>query len=478
MASTKTLNVVNLAALGAERLADLLLEVSSGNPAIKRRLRLELAGEQSPAEAAREIRKRLSTIARSRTFVDWQNRRALVDDLEGQRRAIVDKVAKVQPTEGLELLWRFLDLAESVFNRCDDSSGTVAGVFRAAVSDLENIAPRAAMEPEELASRTFLALTQNDYGQYDGLIPALTAALGKTGLEHLKRKVIAHSREDHNPSSTGKRQVVGYSTSGPIYADDLAARARDIMVRTSLQAIADAQGDVDAFIGQYSTQIRKRPKIAAEIAARLLGAGRPAEALQAIESAEQRPGGWPDFDWEDVRIETLDALGRPEAAQAARWSCFERSLSASHLRAYLKKLPDFEDVDAEERALAYAEGVNSFLTALSFLVSWPALDRAANLVVRRAAELDGDHYETLTPAAHALAGKYPLAATLVLRSMIDFALTRSRVKRYRHAARHLSDCAGLAPLIKEIGSFEPHDAYVERLRKENGRKSAFWAYVA
>jgi len=333
MASTKTLNVVNLAALGAERLADLLLEVSSGNPAIKCRLRLELADEQSPAEAAREIRKRLSTIARSRKFVDWQNRRALVDDLEGQRRAIVDKVAKVQPTEGLELLWRFLDLAKSVFNRCDDSSGTVADVFRAAVSDLGNIAPRTAIGPEELASRTFLALTQNDYGRYDGLNPALAAALGKTGLEHLKRKVIAHSREDHNPSSTGNRQVVGYSTSGPIYADDLAAHARDIMVRTSLQAIADAQGDVDAFIGQYSTQARGRPKIAA----RLLRAGRPAEALQAIESAEQRSGGWPDLEWEEVRIETLEALGQPEAAQAARWSCLERSLSASHLRDYLKK---------------------------------------------------------------------------------------------------------------------------------------------
>jgi len=478
MASTKALNATNLTALGAERLADLLLEVSAGSPVIKRRLRLELAGEQSPAEAAREIRKRLSTIARSRTFVDWQNRRALVDDLEAQRRAIVDKIAKSQPTAGLELLWRFLDLAESVFNRCDDSSGSVAGVFRTAVTDLGNIAPNAAMEPKELASRTFLALSQNDYGQYDGLISALAPALRKEGLEYLKQKTIAYSREDQRRSQTGRHQVVGYSTSGPIYADDLKAHARDIMVRTTLQAIADAQGDVDAFIGQYDAQVRKHPQIAAEIATRLLGAGRPAEALKAIEAAEQRPGGWPDFDWENVRIETFEALGRPEAAQAARWSCFERLLSASHLRAYLKKLPDFEDVEAEERALAYAEGVNSFLGALSFLVSWPALDRAAKLVVRRAAELDGDHYEILTPAAHALAGKYPLAATLVLRSMIDFALTRSRVKRYRHAARHLSDCASMAPLIEEMGPFEPHEVYVARLRKEHGRKSAFWTSVA
>ena len=44
MASTKTLNAKNLEMLGAERLAALLIEVSTGNSVAKRRLRLELAG--------------------------------------------------------------------------------------------------------------------------------------------------------------------------------------------------------------------------------------------------------------------------------------------------------------------------------------------------------------------------------------------------------------------------------------------------
>ena len=73
MAPKISLNTQNLEALGAERLAALLIEISDGNAAVKRRLRLELAGAQSPDEASREIRKRLSAISRSRTFVDWQN---------------------------------------------------------------------------------------------------------------------------------------------------------------------------------------------------------------------------------------------------------------------------------------------------------------------------------------------------------------------------------------------------------------------
>ena len=88
----------------------------------------------------------------------------------------------------------------------------------------------------------------------------------------------------------------------------------------------------------------------------------------------------------------LDALGHGDKANAARFSCFERSLSTEHLRAYLKRLPDFEDLEAEERALNYAQDFGSLLHALSFLVSWPALDRAAALVIRHAANLDGDHH--------------------------------------------------------------------------------------
>ena len=277
------------------------------------------------------------------------------------------------------------------------------------------------------------------------------------------------------------RVKIGWSSAGPIYADEMAERSRISTVRHALQDIADAMGDVDAFIEQFDEQARKVPKIAAEIARRLLAAGRAGEAWQTIEATEHRRRNndwdWPDFEWQDTRIDVLDALGRTGDAQAARWECFERSLSSSHLRAYLKRLPDFDNVEAEKKALDYAQRSRNLLQALAFLVSWPALDQAADLVLQRADELDGDHYEILTRAADALAGKHPLAATLVLRAMIDFSLRTGRSTRYRHAARHLLDCSGLASAIKDFGQFEPHDTYDNRLRREHGRKSSFWSFV-
>jgi hypothetical protein len=56
-----------------------------------------LAGAQSSEEVAKEVRKRLTTIARSRSFIDWQNRKGLIEDLEAQRRAIVNQVANCSP---------------------------------------------------------------------------------------------------------------------------------------------------------------------------------------------------------------------------------------------------------------------------------------------------------------------------------------------------------------------------------------------
>jgi|GEM_PF-4472042 hypothetical protein len=54
-----------------------------------------------------------------------------------------------------------------------------------------------------------------------------------------------------------------------------------------------------------------------------------------------------------------------------------------------------------KKALDYAQGVNGVTQALFFLISRPALERAADSVIRRAADLDGGQYEILLCAADA-----------------------------------------------------------------------------
>ena len=185
----------------------------------------------------------------------------------------------------LILMWRFLALASSVFNRCEDSSGTVANVFHTAVADLGVIAASARPDPKRLGDQVFNSLLQNDYGQFDGLIRALQPALGSVGLEHLKQRMIALSAEPIRKPAANQREVVGWGAGGAIYGDEVAERSRVSAVRLALQEIADAQGDVDSFVAQYEEPVRKVPKIAAEIARRLLAAGRTDEAWRTLQAA-------------------------------------------------------------------------------------------------------------------------------------------------------------------------------------------------
>lgn len=473
VASTKTLNAHNLAALGAARLAELLLDISAGDAAAKRRLRLELAGTMGADEVSREVGKRLATLAKARSFVEWDKVGALAVDLATQRRAIVDQVGKDEPAEALSLLWRFLALARPVLGRCDDGNGRIGDLFRDAAGDLAPLARRAGATPLPLADRVFEALRDNGHGQYDELIDILGAGLGGIGLERLKALFTAWGAEQPPKLAASERHVVGWGSRGAMYADELEDFSRTSSVRLALRQIADAQGDVDGFIAQYDARARKAPAVAADIGRRLLGAGRPKEALATLDAAEVRGGqSWPE--WEHTRVDALIALGRGDDARAFRWERFLATLSARHLRAYLKALFDFDDIEAEERAMAHARRHAAFHAALAFLIGWPALDQAGRLVLDRAAEVDGNAYELLTTAADALEHRHPLAATLLLRAMIDFSLARARATRYGHAARHLATCASLASRIDSYGASADHETYVSGLRAAHGRKAGFW----
>src|SRR4051812_10576464 len=224
---------------------------------------------------------------------------------------------------------------------------------------------------------------------------------------------------------------------------------------------------------------------------RLLAAGRAAEALAALERARPKRsaakaardddlyllGLAADNEWEGTYIEALEATGERDEAQRLRWAAFEERLSADRLRAYLKGLPDFDDVEAEERAMKHALGFRSFSAALGFLTDWPDQARAAQLVLARASEIDGNLYHLLDPAARLIEGKHPLAATLLRRAMIEDTLDGVKSTRYKHAARHLLECRSLVDSIQEFGTFETHEAFVSRLRAKHSRKTGFWSQV-
>jgi Arc/MetJ-type ribon-helix-helix transcriptional regulator len=187
-------------------------------------------------------------------------------------------------------MWRFMALAEPIINRVDDSNGTVGAVFRAACDDLGTLAAKAKPDPVVLAEHVFAAVTKNDYGEFDGLLPAIFPALGKRGVTALKARLVA---------AMPKRAATDRYDS------------RAAAVRRALQDLADGEEDVD-------------------------------------------------------HRDALVATGQVEHAQRLRWAAFEARLTVERLRSYLKALPDFEDVLAEERAMEHALRFRNFSLCTSF----------------------------------------------------------------------------------------------------------------
>ena len=436
--SKKTLNKANLADLGADRLADLLIEVSQGSADIKRRLRLELSHNLGATELAYEVRKRLASLRKSKSFVSWRKRKALVKDLDTQVVMIVNKIAPDDPITAFDLLWQFIELAPSLYERADDRRGDIGEVFQSAIRHFSDIAPCTDVDAETLADRVWRIVSDNGYGEWDGIISILAPTLGEAGLSYLKAHV-------------------------------------ERFVQQCLQEIATASGDTDAYIGQYSSEDLRNKVVAAEVAMLLLKDSKAKDALVLLSNVADDGGSFGQEQWDDAYISTLTVLGRHNSAQAHRWLCFENRLSIDHLHAFLKGLPDFEDVEAEDRARAYALTYPDVLRALHFCLKWSDLLTAAQLVKTRADELDGDHYELLTTAADALRERHPLAATLLWRAMIDFALIEGRASRYGHVACHLNDCDAVAPEVDTFDAFPSHDQFVDELRVRHERKSSFWA---
>lgn len=472
--SKKTLNEANLAALGADRLAHLLMEVSTGSAEIKRRIRLELSHNLGSEELARDVQKRLTSIRRSKSRVSWRKRKSLIKDLSTQAEMISDKIAAEAPNDAFELLWQFIEMAPSVYLRVDDSRGEVAEVFQDAFTHLEEIASRAQLRPADLAIRVWDAVQNNSSHQFDGIIPALAPTLGPEGLEHLKVLVLAHKdaaveeHEDH----AALQFLRDLRSSGGNFAEDQKAQ----LIRITLQDIATAQGDMDAYIAQYSKADLMQPFIAAEVATLFLETGRSQDAMDVLCDADL-DGAHPEPEWDNTYVACLLALERLEDAQAHRWACFTATLDAQHLRDHLKVLPDFDDIEVEDAAKTHALEYENAVTALQFFLEWPDLPHAAQLIERRISEIDGHLDYILAPATDALRNRYPLAAVLLWRTMIDYTLWDSRAKQYAQIVDYLMDCAAADNEIEDYGSFHSHQTYLEGLRERYAHKASFWAKV-
>ncbi|TQS70415.1 hypothetical protein ERN12_14865 [Rhodobacteraceae bacterium] len=471
--SKKALNQKNLITLGPERLAALLIEVTKGNAAAQRRLRMELSAGQGHDEIAHDLRKRFAALRQAKGRIPRKTRGSLGKELHAMIALIDTQVTPEAPSEACDLLWALLHLSDGILARIDDRGEVLATAFDAAIAALGRACDLAKPASADLAAQVLEAQIDDLSGVFNGLLPALSPALGPQGLEALKD--LAHIARTTSPPPQALER---FRAHGARRARAMAEELRDRQTGKLLADIADLQGDVDGYIARFSADELTSFKNAPDVAMRLIGADRATEALAILEAARTRHktrrqiSGTPALD--AAYSACLTALGRRDELRHFLWQDFETSLNPESLRRYLGMLPEFDDIEVEEDARALAARHHRIEAALHFFMTWPDLTAAARLVETRGREFDGDACELLAPAAEALEQVAPLASVLLRRAMITDTLEHGHTKRYRAAVEHLQACAQLDAQIIDYQSHLDHFDFSDQLRRQFSHKTAFW----
>jgi hypothetical protein len=387
VASLKKVSAENLANLGVERLAEILVAAAETRPDLKRRLRMELAAEQGADHLVLEIDKRLTSLDTSRSKVSWRKRASFVGDLDILRALIAGRLAALDPVLALDRLWSFMDLARRLGLRVKDRDGALAEVFLRAAGDIGTLAGGRA-----------------DGGAAEALVHAIgqNPAAWTDWLPH----VVERAPPAFVASALARLQMRDGGSPG---------------LAGVLRVLADAADDVDAYRQTFSDAALRTPAVAAQVAQRLLAAGRVDAAGQLLTAA--RSASPADVDWESAWIDYLELSGQDAAAQDARWASFERTLSVERARAFVQRLSGFDDVEAETRAREYAARCPDLALGLRFLMEWPALPEAAAMIATRDEEIRVTPEEAELWAGR-LRARQPTAAHSLLRKAAAAAFRR------------------------------------------------------
>jgi hypothetical protein len=446
-AVAKRVNADNLRNLGDDRLASLLLEFGDAYPSVKRRLRMELAAEVGAEHLAAEIDKRLNTIGASRAKVSWRKRGDFIADLEVQRIMIADRLGGLSPDLAVPRLFDFLALSSALAHRVKDPKEELPPVFLAAAEGLGVVAAQSSITHDDLADSLIEAIQDDEDGWSAWLEPVLRPLERAIG-----RAVLAQ----YEPAATLKR-------ASPRRA-------------TLLRALADAAGDPDAYIRTLPADLLRASAVGAEIARRLLAADRVEDALAALVAsapktprprfgfgaAKLTPEPTSQLEWEAQYIEAVERSGDTAAAQTLRWEAFERTLSREQLAAYIKRLLDFDDVEAADKAFAHAAAWPDFMAGLSFLMTWPAIPEAAAMIQARRSELAGSDHR-LADWIHRLEARQPVAALILLRAAIQGALRRGASKADPELVSQLAHAESLSDRVPASAGLVSHEAFADKL---------------
>jgi hypothetical protein len=432
--------------LGAEQLADTLLELYDMYPTVADVVERLLA---TPDENIKRYKTKLASLKRSRKFISWHESGEFAQQLQ---QLLIDLERGVkEPCAGVELVGRFFEADASIFNRCDDSNGSVGDVFSFSATDLfVSFASRCANK--RLIADLVIKLNEDDgYGVRDCLF--------KRAGEYL-------------PEATLRAMIDELWMKAELTTNDY---QRGSWLR-AIQMLAKQLRDAPLF--EKARLEKTNPTVAAwfDIAQVYLECGEPQIALTKLKQIPESEGFMVN-ERQQLLLGIYRQLGNIEAQTKIAWQIFNAHRDQTTLTQLL------DCIGQDQRDMVISDALNKITQEprlsyddAAFLLAVERIDELENYLLQRIEQLNGDLYFRLLPLAEALENRGKLLIScLIYRALLDSILARAQSKYYHHGVKYLKKLDQLAPSIADWQTWPTHKTYLAILQELHKRKSAFWS---
>ena len=444
MAETRKQKLIEL---GADALADALLNLAVYSDEVDDLIEQLIA---TPNENVQRFKKKLSGLKHSGRFIDWREAASFSRELEMLLQDL--KAGVDDPLTGVELVAAFYEADSTVFEMCDDSSGNIGDVFRYDAKELFVDYAVRCSDKDKIADIILKVNQKDNYGIRDTLIDCAGECLP----EDVIRTMIATLQKwaDKEKDEYGKRHHL-------MLIESLARQIKDAKLFEKTRIASWRKLNSAALIDIARVYLESGDVETAHSWLKKIPEG---ETFQAYER-------------DKLLEEIYQKQGNSEKLSDLLFQKFRSYPSTDTLRALLDVIGhDKRDdvINTEIAQILKSDRLRE--TDAEFLISIGKIDEAEEYLLKRADQLDGNHYGSLLALAEVMESENRhLVTSLIYRSLLISILERGYTKAYPHGIRYLKKLDKLATSIADWKEFNHHEAFKEQIVQAHGRKRSFWS---
>ena len=434
--------------VGEEALVQALLDLATRSDAAEAMIQRLIA---TPEEAVAQVKKKLTSLKRSQRFIDWRE----VGDFANELDDLLDNLKSTisDPLTGLKLVVTFLETDSNVFERCDDSCGSIGGVFADAKDLFIDYASRC--EDKEKITALLLKLSEtDDYGVRAELI----TSVAECGIPEPLICSMIDTYQQRAETASGKYQKQHHLRLIEFLAEQLKDAA--LFEATRIEGWGEPLGTA-ALIN---------------VARVYFDQGDIDTAASRLSQVSEQESFMSD-DREKLWLDIYQQLGESGKTADLLQQRFRRSHSVSALTALLETIGEDKRDKVIKTEIDFIFKQNELSTVdAGFLLEIGKIDEAEAYLLKHADQLNGSFYGSLLSLVEVFdAENRSLVVSLLYRSLLLSILERAYAKAYSHGVRYLKKLDSLSTEVEAWDRFENHQAFKELLVQAHGRKRSFWS---